>query len=95
MQFEWDEWKNSENRLLHGISFEEVATLFTGEGYLEIYDEAHSDFEDRFIAIGPVLGRIVYVVWTEPEDDIVRIISARRASRRERLLYHSTMGWKS
>ena len=50
----WDEAKDLENRKKHGISFEEAKELFTsGTDYLEIFDEAHSDLEDRFIAIGP------------------------------------------
>ena len=55
MLFEWDPNKNKVNREKHGLSFDEVKELFTsGTDFLEIYDEEHSDEEDRFIAIGPI-----------------------------------------
>ena len=89
---EWDEAKNTANQKKHGVSFEEARQLFDAGGpYLEIFDEVHSEVEDRFIAIGPIKRGIVLVVWTERDDDIVRIISARWATERERTLYHSYM----
>lgn len=55
MRFEWDPGKDKRNRAKHGLSFDEASTLFkAGVDYLEIYDEQHSDEEDRFIAIGRV-----------------------------------------
>lgn len=90
---EWDEGKNLINQRKHGISFEEAEELFTsGSDYLEIFDEAHSESEDRFIAIGPVQRGLVLVVWTDRDDDTIRIISARWANEREQGLYHSYMG---
>jgi uncharacterized protein len=72
----------------HGLSFEEAQELFlSGRDYLEIFDDAHSDTEDRFIAIGPIKRGLVLVVWTEREEDTVRIISARWATKNERGLY--------
>jgi uncharacterized DUF497 family protein len=59
--------------------------------YLELFDETHSESEDRFIAIGPVIRGIILVVWAARDDDTNRIISARRASEREQALYHSYM----
>jgi len=88
----WDEAKNLENRRKHGLSFEEAAELFaSGSDYLEIFDEAHSESEDRFIAIGPVARGLVLVVWTSCDDDKLRIISARWANEREHALYHAYM----
>jgi len=88
----WDEAKNVANQRRHGISFEEAAELFTsGVDYLEIFDEAHSDTEDRFLAVGPIRRGLVLVVWTERDDDTIRIISARWATRRERALYASSL----
>ena len=52
MKFEWDEAKNLANQKKHGVSFEEAKSLFAGDDYLEIFDEGHSESEDRFIAIG-------------------------------------------
>ncbi len=72
----------------HGVSFEEAQALFTsGEDYLELFDDAHADTEDRFIAIGPIQGGLVLVIWTEWEDEVVRIISARWATASERSLF--------
>lgn len=84
----WDPAKNDANVGKHGVSFEEAQALFTsGEDYLELFDDAHSDTEDRFIAIGPIARGLVLVVWTEWEDEVVRIISARWATPFERNLY--------
>jgi uncharacterized DUF497 family protein len=86
----WDEAKNLANRRKHGVSFEEAAELFaSGSGYLEIFDEAHSESEDRFIAIGSVTRGLILVVWTEQDDGTLRIISARWANAREQALYRS------
>lgn len=84
----WDKAKSRANFEKHGVSFEEARQLFTGGAHvLEIFDELHSELEDRFIAIGPIARGIVLVVWTEREDDVIRIISARWASRREESFY--------
>lgn len=92
MRVSWDEAKNLANRRKHGVSFEEAAKLLSSSSdYLEIYDEAHSNFEDRFISIGPIEGGLILVVWATSDDDVVRIISARWATEREQDLYHSYM----
>ena len=90
MRVAWDEAKDLENRKKHGISFKEAKELFTsGVDYLEIFDEAHSELEDRFIAIGPIARGLILVVWTERDEETIRIISARWASPREQGLYRS------
>jgi hypothetical protein len=92
VNFEWDDAKDLTNREKHGLSFAEARRLFeSGADYLEIFDTDHSESEDRFIAIGPVDDRLVVVVYTERESDIVRIIGARLASKREQALYRSHM----
>ncbi len=92
MRFEWDSSKEKLNREKHGVGFEEARELFTsGLDYLEIFDEAHSQVEERFIAIGPIRRGLVLVIWTEHVEDTVRIISARWATKREELLYHKYM----
>ena len=84
----WDEAKNLANQRKHGVSFEEAKELFVSNvDYLEIFDDTHSDFEDRFLAIGPIARGLVLVVWTERDEDTIRIISARWATRREQELY--------
>jgi len=88
----WDEAKNRDNENKHGISFSEASALFTsGVDYLEIFDEAHSTSEDRFIAIGPLARGLAVVVWTDHDEETIRIISARWATRRERELYATHM----
>jgi uncharacterized protein len=87
-RIEWDEAKNVSNQEKHGVTFEQASALFTGDDdYLEILDAAHSDEEDRFIAIGPIALGVVLVVWTERDEDVVRIISARWATKSERARY--------
>ena len=59
----WDETKNLANQAKHGVSFDEASALFSaGVDYLEIFDDAHSEEEERFIAIGPIARGIVLVV---------------------------------
>ena len=88
MRFDWDPEKEKANLEKHGVSFEDAAAfLSSGEDYLEIYDEAHSQDEDRFIAIGPVAARIIVVVYAEWPEDTIRLISARPATKREIQLY--------
>ena len=90
MDFEWDEAKDLSNQRKRGLAFAEAQRLFeSGAEYLEIFDAEHSEFEDRFIAIGPIDRGIVVVVYTEREEDLIRIIGARLANKREQALYRS------
>lgn len=92
MDFEWDEAKDLTNRQKHGLGFTEAAQLFeSGDEYLEIFDVDHSESEDRFIAIGPIASGLIVVVYIEPEEDTIRIISAREATRREQALFREYM----
>lgn len=92
MGFEWDDEKNLSNQAKHGLSFFEAVQLFQrGQDYLEIFDAAHSDAEDRFIAIGEIDRGIAIVVYTEREEDLIRIIGARFATERERERYRKHM----
>ena len=84
MQFEWDPDKDHANQAKHGVSFEEASELFSnGEDFLEVYDAANSIDEDRFIAIGSTSSGVLVVVYTERREDVIRILSARKASRAE------------
>jgi len=86
----WDRAKDIANQKKHGVSFREASELLTsGADHFEIFDDAHSDDEDRFISIGPIRRGLVLVVWTERDDDQVRIISARWATRREQSLFRA------
>jgi hypothetical protein len=92
VDFEWDDAKDLANQQKHGLSFAEAKQLFdSGADYLEIFDADHSEAEDRFIAIGPVKRGIVVVVYAEPEENLIRIIGARTANKRERDLFRSYM----
>ncbi|MCD8370806.1 MAG: BrnT family toxin [Clostridiales bacterium] len=86
LKFEWDENKNSINKIKHKISFQTAAYVFNDPNYIEMYDFEHSIDEDRYIAIGKV-GDIIFVVFTEKKDTI-RLISARLATSAERGLYY-------
>ena len=93
MPFEWDPNKDKINREKHGISFDEVTELFTsGTDFLEIYDDENSDEEERFIGIGPTASGFVVVVYSEREDEVIRIVSARKATKKEIELYRKTFG---
>ena len=93
MHFSWDPTKADSNVRKHGVSFEEASELFTsGVDFLEIFDDAHSESEERFIAIGPIRRGLVLVVWTERDDETIRIISARWAMPRELELFLTYRG---
>ena len=92
MDFEWDDAKDLSNQRKHGLSFAEARQLFeSGADYLEIFDVEHSELEDRFIAIGPIDRGLVVVIYTEREEDFIRIIGARLANKTEQALYRSYM----
>lgn len=92
MRFDWDAAKDRSNHKKHGLSFSEASLLFaSGQDYLEIFDSAHSDAEDRFIAIGQLDRGIAVVVYTERNDDLIRIIGARFATKREQEQYRQHM----
>ncbi len=88
--FEWDPAKARANLRKHRVSFEEAASVFE-DSLAEIFDDPdHSNGEHREIIVGhSVLARLLVVSFTEREPDRVRIISARRANRRERDQYET------
>lgn len=89
LRFEWDEGKARANLKKHGVSFDEARTVFFDEDALMRPDDEHSDEEDRFVLLG-LSGtlRLVLVCHCYREDDsVIRIISARKASRSERRQY--------
>jgi uncharacterized DUF497 family protein len=92
VKVEWDEVKNLSNQEKHGVSFGEAQELFlSGADYLEIFDVHHSDHEERFIAIGPIVRGVVMVVFTERDENTIRIISARPATKGEVEKFHRYM----
>jgi uncharacterized DUF497 family protein len=86
---EWDPNKAASNVEKHGVSFEEAATVFFDPLALTIPDPAHSFDEDRFITMGlSVLDQLLVVVHTD-RAGVIRLISAREATARERRAYES------
>ncbi len=89
IRFVWDPEKNIVNKRKHGVSFEEAQTVFYDEYAQLIPDPDHSDEEDRFIILGRSTRlRILVVCHCYREDDeVIRIISARRAAKYEQSFY--------
>ena len=89
MRFTWDEKKNLSNVQKHKISFIQAVYVFSDPLRKEYYDEKHSsNDEDRLIAIGLAENRLLFVIFTEPELEIIHIISARKANRHEWRFYY-------
>jgi len=85
LRFEWDSEKAFSNATKHGVTFEEASTVFTDPMAVIFVDEKHSQDELREIIVGHSgLGRLLLVSFTERDRMIVRIISARKPTRRER-----------
>ena len=89
LKFEWDELKNIKNRRKHGVDFIETLSIFYDEDALLISDPSHSEFEERFILLGmSSLARILIVCHCyKSNDEIVRIISVRKATKNEAKQY--------
>lgn len=88
--FEWDDGKAQNNLRKHGITFEEAATIFDDPLSLTIDDPLHSKEENRFVTIGQSVRQRTLVVVHADRGNHVRVISARRATRREREQYEET-----
>ena len=90
MRFEWDEAKNRSNQAKHGLSFETAALVFDDPHQLSVLDR-HEGSEERWQTLGLVGGVMVILVahtWREHGDDeVIRIISARKATQQERMRY--------
>lgn len=87
MQFEWDNFKAWKNLKKHGVSFEEASTVFGDPLSLTVADPLHSFSEERFITIGSsARGKTIVVIHVQKGDNI-RVVSARRATKRERKVY--------
>lgn len=87
--FEWDRAKDRANQRKHGVSFAEAKSVFFDEYAVQFYDEAHSDKEDRFIMLGMSNKHRVLIVChcERNEGHTIRIISARKATRKESAFY--------
>ena len=99
VRFEWDETKNLSNRRKHGVSFEEACQVFLDPLYVSVQDRIEGG-ESRWQTLGLVEGvhllTVAHTVREELEDgalvDVIRIISARHATRKERRRYEDENG---
>ncbi len=89
LRFEWDDAKNHFNKRKHGVSFEEAQTAFFDEFATRFYDSDHSEDEERFILLGISFQLRVVVVCHcfRQGDEVIRIISARKANALEEREY--------
>ena len=89
MKFEWDENKNKINQRKHGISFDEVTSVFRDAFAIVFDDPDHSENEERFLIIGTSDKRGICLVshCYRGQDQVIRIISARKATKIERNIY--------
>ena len=89
IRFEWDSRKARQNLRSHGVSFEEAQSVFYDDYAVQFYDYAHSRDEERFLMLGfSNLARMLIVVHAVRDDrDIIRIVSARKATGEERAHY--------
>ncbi len=90
-EFSWDPEKAHANRQKHGVTFEEAATAFSDPASLTIPDPEHSVGEERYVLLGySTRERLLVVVHAELVEGVIRLISARRATRHERRQYEET-----
>ena len=85
--FEWDTEKAKKNIKVHGVSFDEASTVFKDNLSLTIYDPLHSEEEDRLILIGNSCKNRLLVIVHMERGDKIRIITARKATKKEREQY--------
>ena len=87
VEFKWNESKATQNLSKHGVSFDEAKTVFDDPLYVDFYDPDHSHDEHRYIILGESRqGRFLLVSYTE-RGNIIRLISAREATRMEQKAY--------
>ena len=89
INFDWDASKAAANRRKHGVSFEEAKSVFYDENARQIPDPEHSDSEDRFVLLGlsERLRVLVVVHAYRDAEGVIRLISARRATKSEQRQY--------
>jgi uncharacterized protein len=93
MRFAWDEAKNKRNIKVHGISFETAREVFSDPLHLSVLDERFDYFEERWITVGAIRDKAMVVVahlyFTEEAEELIRIISSREATSKERKQYET------
>ena len=84
MEFIWHDEKSKTNLAKHGVSFNEAKSVFFDEFARLEHDPDHSKHEDRFVLLGvSSLLKLLVVIHVEIEEDVIRIISARKATKKE------------
>ena len=92
LRFEWDDRKSVENERKHGVSFAEAQSVFSDENAVEFFDPDHSENEDRFILLGVSARlRVLVVCYCQRKGNSIRIISARKADKKEEKDYWGTI----
>jgi uncharacterized protein len=86
MRFQWDKSKAKYNYAKHGVSFEFAKKVFSDPFAIEFLDDRQDYDEERFVIIGKADAHVLFVVYTE-RDNIIRIISTRRATKLEQETY--------
>lgn len=91
LKFEWDEHKNQINQRKHGVTFEEAATVFYDDEAMVVDDPDHSETEERFVILGLSNRANLLVVChcCRESETVIRIISARKATRTEAKFYRN------
>ena len=93
LRFDWDSAKAKANQRKHGITFDEALTVFYDEQGLFMSDPEHSESEDRFVLLGlsQALKLLVVCHCYRESEEVIRIISARKADRSERRQYNERL----
>jgi uncharacterized DUF497 family protein len=91
MNFEWDEQKNEANIRKHGFSFTDAWEVFEAPMLIDL-DDRFDYGENRWIGIGRLRSQIVVIVYTEPDEEMIRVISLRKALSYERQAYEQVFG---
>jgi len=89
IKFEWDASKAASNKKKHGVSFEEAKSVFYDDFAVQFFDDENSELEDRFLILGlSNEARVLLICHCELDSgNLIRIISARKATAKERKLY--------
>src|SRR3954470_5159386 len=87
LRFVWDEQKNRANAQKHGLDFTDAERVFHGPVLLDL-DDRDDYGEERWVGLGILDERIISIVFTEPDVDVVRVISLRKATSHERARFY-------
>lgn len=87
VKFEWDEHKNKSNRKKHAVWFEEAQQVFDDPNAILYFDKDHSTDEDRYVLLGLSSTRLLVVIHVQINNKTLRLISARKATKKEKVTY--------